>query len=389
VQYGIVKCFLWVLLLIGANSMAQASDVSLKEKIGQMLMLGFRGDELQQDNAIVKAILNRQIGGVILFDYDFVSKTFNHNIKNPIQLAKLTQQLQDYNKQATHGAYPLLIGVDYEGGQVNRLKENYGFPKTLSPAALAKLSLQDAAKYANKMAETLAQAGINLNFAPVVDVNINPDSPVIGKIERSFSSDPNVVAAYAAVFAKAYYEHGILCSYKHFPGHGSATTDTHEGFADVTKTWQVSELEPYKSLFLNPYSCTLVMTAHVVNYHLDSKGYPASLSKAMTQDLLREKLNFQGVVITDDLQMKAISDNYGLPEAVRLAVNAGADILVFGNQLTMGVMQSPEELIELIYNDVQTGAIAESRIDAAYQHVMKLKETLHTTSLPQAAHSTS
>jgi beta-N-acetylhexosaminidase len=354
--------------------MALAQEIPLKEKIGQMLLLGFKGTELQASDTIVQAILNHQIGGVILFDYDFATKTFQHNIRNPEQVAKLTAQLQDYNRQASPTAAPLLIGVDYEGGKVNRLKENNGFPKTLSAADLAKLSLSEAAQYAAQMAETLTQAGINLNFAPVVDVDINPDSPAIGRVGRSFSSDPNVVADYAAVFAKAYYEHGILCSYKHFPGHGSAAGDTHHGFVDVTKTWQVTELEPYKSLLLNPNGCELVMTAHVVNYNLDSAGYPASLSKQITQDLLRDKLNFQGAVITDDLQMKAIADNYSIPEAVRLAVNAGADILVFGNQLANP--QNPQEIIDLIYNDVQNGQIAASRIDEAYQHVMALKEKL-------------
>ncbi len=355
--------------------MALAGDVPLKEKIGQMLLIGFQGAELHPNDAIVHAILNHQVGGVILFDYDFATKTYDHNIKSPTQLAKLTQQLQDYNKQATQSPYPLLIGLDYEGGKVNRLKEKYGFPKTLSAAAIAKLSIKEASQYANQMAETLAQSGINLNFAPVVDVNINPDSPVIGKIERSFSSDPNVVTDYAAIFAKAYNEHGVLCSYKHFPGHGSATGDTHQGFVDVTKTWQVTELAPYKSLLLNANGCALVMTAHVVNYDLDSKGYPASLSKDITQGLLRDKLNFNGVVITDDLQMKAITDNYGVPEAVRLAVNAGADILVFGNQLA-ATSQDPAQIIDLIYNDVQSGQIPQSRIDDAYNHIMKLKETL-------------
>jgi beta-N-acetylhexosaminidase len=360
--------------IIGVNNMALAQEIPLKEKIGQMLLIGFKGAEIQPNDAIVQAVLQHQIGGVILFDYDFETKTFKHNIISADQVTRLTGKLQEYAKQASTTNYPLLIGLDYEGGKVNRLKENYGFPSTLSAADLAKLSLSDAALYARKMAETLAHVGINLNFAPVVDLDINPESPVIGKIGRSFSSDPNVVADYAALFAKAYYEHGILCTYKHFPGHGSATGDTHHGFVDVTKTWQVSELEPYKSLLLNPQGCELVMTAHVVNYNLDSEGHPASLSRPITTDLLRDKLNFQGTVITDDLQMRAITDNYSTEDAVRMAVNAGADILVFGNQLATPV--NPQDLIDMIYNDVQNGQIAESRINDAYQHIMKLKELL-------------
>jgi beta-N-acetylhexosaminidase len=372
-----------LILFTGFNNMAFSEEIPLKEKIGQMLLIGFKGMELHDGDAIVQAILKHQVGGVILFDYDFSTKTFEHNIKSPAQLKKLTGQLQDYTRQAAQSNhqeyYPLLIGLDYEGGKVNRLKEGYGFPKTLSAADIATLSLDEAKQYAEQMAVTLQQNGINLNFAPVVDVNVNPECPVIGKFGRSFSSDPKVVSDYAGLFSKAFYEHGVLCSYKHFPGHGSSNADSHMGFVDVTSTWMQYELDPYKTLLQQSYGCSLVMTAHVVHYGLDSQGYPASLSRAITHDLLREQLNFHGTVITDDLQMKAITDNYGTHEAVKLAVNAGADILVFGNQLA--VPQNPQEIIEMIYQDVKNGEIPESRIDEAYQHVMQLKEQLQKSAL--------
>jgi len=351
----------------------------MKEKIGQMLLIGFKGTELHADDFIVKAILAQRIGGVILFDYDFPTGTYDHNIKNPEQLKHLTSQLQDYTRQAaqdnTNNLYPMFIGIDYEGGKVNRLKENYGFPKTLAAADIGQLSLAEANQYAQQMADTLNQAGINLNFAPVLDVNVNPDSPAIGKLGRSFSADPQKVADYAAIFARAYQEKGIFCSYKHFPGHGSATGDTHAGFVDITQTWKEYELDPYKKLFRQQNGCDMVMTAHVVHYGLDSKGYPASISTPITKELLREKLNFTGLVVTDDMQMKAIADNYGLAEAVRLAINAGADILVFGNQ-QVPAPQDPQEIVDMIYDDVMTGKIRESRIEEAYQRIMKLKEKL-------------
>ena len=348
----------------------------LKEKIGQMLIMGFNGMTLHPDDPIVRAILAQQIGGVILFDYDFQTKKFEHNIQSPEQLKHLTQQLQNYAKQAAatqHNKFlPLFISIDYEGGKVNRLKENSGFPKTLSPAELGLGSRELVEQYAKQMAETLQQAGININFAPALDVNVNPGNPVIGKLDRSFSSDPQEVIECAAIFSNAYHAHGIISVYKHFPGHGSSTGDTHVGFVDVTKTWQESELEPYQQLLQTSSAGLMVMTAHVVHEGLDPAGYPASLSAAITQKLLREKLNYQGVVVTDDMQMKAITDNYGLPEAVRLAINAGADILVFGNQL-VSVPQDPQELVDMIYDDVQAGEIAESRIEEAYQRVMSLK----------------
>lgn len=344
-----------------------------------MLMIGFDGMVLSSDHPITQAILAQQIGGVILFDYNFQTKKFERNIKNPQQLQSLTQQLQNYNelsaKQHQNQLVPLLIGIDYEGGQVNRLKESYGFPKTLSAAELGTGSQEQAIQYADTMAKTLQQAGINFNFAPVVDVNVNPDNPVIGKLARSFSSDPKKVIEYAKIFAAAFKKHGIIFSYKHFPGHGSSLSDTHAGFVDITKTWREYELEPYQQLLKNSEDEAAVLTSHVVHYDLDHQGMPASLSTEITTELLRKKLKFNGVVITDDLQMKAITDNYPVAETVRLAINAGADILVFGNQLVK-TAQDPAELIEMIYSDVKSGKISEHRVDEAYQRIIKLKQNI-------------
>ncbi len=345
------------------------SEQQLKEKIGQMLIIGFKGMEIKPDDAITKAIQAKQIGGVVLFDYDFPTKTFEHNIKSPEQLKNLTTQLQSY------ASTPLFIGIDYEGGKVNRLKESYGFPATISAAEFGKLSDADALKTADQMAQTLKDAGVNLDFAPVVDVNVNPESPAIGKLGRSFSSDANEVSKYARIFSQAFKAKNILCSYKHFPGHGSATGDTHEGFVDVTQTWKEYELDPYKSLISDSDNCGMLMTAHVKHYGLDSKGYPATLSKPILTELLRDKLHFKGVIITDDMQMKAISDVYGLQEAIRLTINAGSDILMFANQLA-AAPQDPAQIVEIIYQDVKSGQISEARIDEAYQRIMELKKNL-------------
>jgi len=366
-------------LLNGCFTMTAAQEVSLKQKIGQMLIIGFKGMELKPDDAVTRAILAQQIGGVILFDWDYQTKTYHHNIQSPKQLSSLTQQLQAYANQAanTHknNLTPLFISIDYEGGVVNRLKEHYGFPKTISAEEIGKGSKEQAYHYAQQMAETLKNNGINMNFAPLVDVNLNPTNPIIGGKQRSFSSDPKDVTNYAAIFSKAYDDQGILCAYKHFPGHGSSTGDTHAGFVDVTATWKEEELIPYDQLLRQPTHCPIIMTAHVVNYKLDEKGYPASISKAITTGLLREKLNFDGVVVTDDMQMKAIADHYGLKEAIKLAINAGVDILIFGNQLSL-TWQDPQEIIDIIYQSVMDNEISERRIDEAYQRVMKLKGKL-------------
>lgn len=342
----------------------------LRHKIGQMLLVGFQGAEVTPDSAIAKAITEQSVGGVILFDYDYQKKTYEHNIRNPEQLKQLTAQLQSFNSNAS---IPLFIGVDYEGGKVNRLKENKGFPKTISAEAMALLPESEAEQYASNMANALKNAGVNLNFAPDVDLNVNPANPVIGKLGRSFSSDASIVAKYASLFADAHAKRGIMSVFKHFPGHGSSTSDSHLGFVDVTSTWQKEELEPYQQLLKDQTNThSMVMTAHVVHQGLDPAGYPASLSKAMTTGLLRQKLHFNSVVVTDDLQMKAITDNYSLKEAVRFAVNAGADILVFGNQLTP-THQDPSEIVNMIHEDVLSGEIPESRIDESYGRIVSLK----------------
>jgi beta-N-acetylhexosaminidase len=346
-------------------------DQGVKTKIGQMLIMGFDGMTLNADNTIVKAIQAQHIGGVILFDYHFQTKQFNKNIQSPTQLKRLTQQLQSYAKNN------LLIGIDYEGGKVNRLKENVGFPKTHTAAELAFFSEEDIKKYADQMAATLSEVGANLNFAPVLDVNINPNNPAVGQLERSFSSDPEKVSHYANIFSAAFRARNIISTYKHFPGQGSSAGDTHLNCVDVTETWQSIELEPYQALLKNA-SQAIVMTAHIINKKLDSDGYPASLSKKMTQDLLREKLHFDGVVVTDDLQMQAITNHYKLEDTVRLAILAGADLLLFGNQLTETPLVA-ENVVELIYQDVVTGKIPIARIEESYQRIVKLKNSLLKT----------
>lgn len=356
----------------------------LKYKIGQMLVMGFDGKHLKQDDAIVQSILNQTIGGVILFDYNFQTKTYQRNIESPSQLKALTTQLQ----QAAHEAaqrhhrpsFPLIISVDYEGGKVNRLKEAYGFPPTLTAEAIGKGTLQQAQQQAANMAATLAEAGINLNYAPVLDINVNPDNPIIGKLERSFSADAQTVCDMAACFVKANHDQGVISVFKHFPGHGSSTRDTHAGFVDITNTWQSTELAPYKKLLGDPsLASVLVMISHVVHRGLDPQGYPASLSSAIITSLLREQLGYRGIVVSDDLQMKAITDQFGLSEAVILAVNAGVDLLVFGNQL-VPTPQSPEVIIDIIYQAILTGTLPEQRIHDAYDRIVAVR-----TSFQQAA----
>jgi beta-N-acetylhexosaminidase len=366
-----------LLSLLGAD-VASSEPLSLRDKIAQMIVIGFEGKQVDEQSPIAKSIQQQHIGGVILFDYHQSHKNFDNNIESPVQVKRLTSALQHINEMTHHHHHhlPLLISVDYEGGERGtRLNPRHGFPKTMSAANVAANGVENANQTAEQMADTMQQAGLNLNFAPVVDVNVNPDSPIIGKVGRSFSENPEEVVTYATIFSEHYRKHQVQCAYKHFPGHGSATLDSHLGFVDVSDTWQARELEPYSQLFKQNGTCGVVMTAHLVNRQLDETGVPATLSYAILTELLRHKLQFKGVVITDDLQMKAIADHYSLDKAVLMAVNAGADMLLFGNQLS-DRPQDPKEVIDLIESKVRTGEISEQRIDAAYQHIVALKDTI-------------
>ena len=347
------------------------NTVSLREKIGQMLIMGFEGDELKTGHPLINALQQDPIGGVILFDYNYQTKQFDKNIKSPEQVKRLNEQLRHFAR----GPHPLIISVDYEGGQVNRLKEAYGFPATLSAADVGRLSLAEATQVAEAMAITLKDSGFNLSFSPILDVNITPDNPIVGALDRSFSTKADEVAKYATVYADQLLRHGVQGAYKHFPGHGSSDADSHLGFVDVTNTWQSCELEAYQRAFAKGNPCGMVMTAHIINRQLDDSGLPATLSHKMLTGILREELHFDGVIITDDMQMKAISDHFGIEDALELAIQAGADMFIFGNQLC-DQPQDPKLIIDIIEEKVVSGNISRHKIDAAYQRIVAFKKTL-------------
>ena len=370
---------LLTLTLLCGWGLSFASGVSLRDKIGQMLIMGFDGKTINENSPIAKSINESHIGGVILFDYNYQTKTFDKNIENPEQVKLLNQQLQSINHIAHlrrhQNNLPLLISVDYEGGKVNRLREQYGFPPTTSAKKMGTMPSAEVNQIATTMAETLQTSGFNLDFAPVLDVNVNPENPIIGKLERSFSDQPETVAKYAHLFSRQFLAHKIQCAYKHFPGHGSSTSDSHLGFVDVTDTWHDDELTPYQLLLAQPNSCKMVMTAHIVNRKLDASGVPATLSRNILTDILRNEFKFDGVIITDDMQMKAIAANYDLETALTMAINAGADMFIFGNQL-VDKPQDPKEIIDIIEKKVALGEISRDRINDAYEHIRKMKQNL-------------
>jgi beta-N-acetylhexosaminidase len=219
----------------------------------------------------------------------------------------------------------------------------------------------------------LAELGINCNFAPVVDLNTNPLNPVIGAIERSFSEDPAVVARHAAAWIEVHRKRGILSCLKHFPGHGSSTADSHLGFVDISDSWEPRELDPYRIL-LQQDMADLVMTGHLFNSNLDG-DHPATLSAPTIDGLLRTRLGYQGVVVSDDMQMRAISDHYGFEEAVCRSLAAGVDMLVFGNNLEVDPDICPKA-IRAIESGIARGILSEERLLKSLERVTHLHERL-------------
>jgi len=264
-------------------------------------MVGFQGLSVDENSPIVRAIREQHIGNVVLFDQDVRNGLGQRNIQSAEQVRILTQSLQSV------ATVPMLIATDQEGGFVNRLKVQYGFQPSFSAQTLGQRNdLAFTQQQADLTARQLGDIGINLNLAPVVDLNINSDSPAIGRVERSFSADPGLVTEHARTFIRAHRNHNILCTLKHFPGHGSSREDTHFDFTDVTQTWSDLELLPYAALITSS-DCDVIMTAHIFNANLDTE-YPATLSYIILTGILRERLGFRGVVISDDMQMKRLHE---------------------------------------------------------------------------------
>lgn len=343
--------------------------MTLRKKIAQMLIIGFPEAALEPHSPITNWLKSDGLGGVLLFDYNMPKQSFGKNLLDKTQIRYLNKQLHAYHSSDL----PLFVALDYEGGVVDRLKHIEDCPVTMSPFQQAQLTDDDFCNEIHGMATTLADLGFNLNFSPVVDLNLNQQEGIIGKLKRSYASDPERVAELASLSVRVFNNKGIVCCYKHFPGHGSAVGDTHEGFVDVTDTYHASELKPYEILIKNNAANAMIMTAHVINRHLDPTGLPATLSYPILTGILRQQLGYDGVIISDDLQMQAISDHYSLEEALRLTINAGADMMIFGNQL--GEHTAPE-VIDCIENMVKSGLISSDRIDEAYQRIVSLKMSL-------------
>lgn len=360
------------------------SQPSLEKMVGQMIITGFHGDGMGENAeefaAISDQIKRGQIGGVILFDVDVSGllakgmtiqeakkQIFSSNIKNMAQVKQLNTQLQSIAPTT------LFIAIDQEGGQIQRLKPEHGFAPIPSHKQLAMGDEKTTYETAYDLGNRLSDMGFNVDFAPLLDVDVNPQSPAIGAKERSFSADPAIVTKHGRAFANGLSDANIAYSFKHFPGHGSAAGDTHDGLTDITKTYQQYELEPYKALLQNASPYTMVMVAHVINNNFDT--LPASLSKPTIQ-MIRD-MGFNGVIVSDDMDMGAITGKYGVDTAIEMAINAGNDILVFGNNLTFDKNRG-RDVNKAIVKMVHDGKIKKSRIRESYNRIKKLKQQIAT-----------
>lgn len=324
------------------------------EKIGQLLFIGLEGPELLDHEA--EFIVRNDIGGVILF---------SRNIQNPKQVFELNSKIQKLS-QKTKSQAPIFIGVDNEGGRVARLKE--GFTKWPPPSALGKVgSTSLAFKYAQSMGEELLAVGFNVNFAPCVDVLTNPENQVIG--DRALHSDPEEVAKIASALVRGYIKSGITPCAKHFPGHGNTLLDSHE---DLPKeqtdlaTLSERELVPFKKVFRSRLE--MVMTSHILFERID-ENWPVTLSSTFLETILKGNYRFRGLVVTDDLDMKALTKNYSSEEIPVRALIAGADILLYCNEF-----DKPPIALEALQKALKDGRISAQRVEESFQKVMNLKK---------------
>lgn len=324
-------------------------ELTLKQKIAQMFITGFSGDNYKS-NKYFMSLLENGLGGVIFF---------TQNIKSDVQLKRVIENL---NKEAS---VPLFLSIDQEGGRVERTEKIHGGKKYLSAKNAYEMGLSFLQNQTKEIALELKQYGLNMNFAPVLDVNTNEKNPIIG--ERAFSSDTNEVITASKVVLKEYEKYSVITVGKHFPGHGDASMDSHKTLPIIDLT-----LEELKEKHIKPFEEAIkqnmpaIMVAHVIYPILDEET-PASLSNKVVTDLLQTELNFDGVIISDDMEMNAVKGLSRLDACIK-GINAGITMFIFRD--------TNKDIFELINNlekAVLDGLIDEKLIDTAIEKIFKLK----------------
>jgi len=338
---------------------------TLEQMAGQMIIVGFEGDSAGDAGvkAVTEDLAAGRLGGVMFLK------------KNVASL----ETVRDMNAQflAASPDLPPFITIDQEGGAVERLTKDVGFTEIPNAAAIASRESPEEAEaiYAD-MAAGLAAGGFTVNFGPVVDLNTNTENQIIARFGRSYSADPDVVTDYATAFITGHRAAGVATALKHFPGHGSSTADSHEGFVDITDTWDPIELEPYQALIAADM-VDMVMVGHL--YHADYTDgdgeTPSSLSPRWIDGVLRGDLGYDGVVISDDLEMGAIRDHFTLEETVTKAVRAGMDILLFSNTADYRPGLT-DEVLAILLAEAEADPEFAGRIEQSHARIVALKSQL-------------
>ena len=317
--------------------------------LGQLFITGFTGLELSDDTSAF--ISQAEIGGVILFA---------PNYENPAQCAELVNQIQE-----SRSGLPLWISTDHEGGRVQRFKKHFTrIPEAGVIAAMNSPRL--AFEIAEVMAKELKAVGINLNFAPVADIATNPKNPIIGN--RAYGSDEDTVSKISTAIVRGHLTNDVQPCVKHFPGHGDTSVDSHLALPKVEtslETMQEREFKPFVKAFKS--HCSMVMMAHILLPHLDPK-FPATLSPTIIREILRKQMRYTRVVISDDMEMKAITDNFGADEAPRLAIEAGCDILIYRSEA------AARSAYGSLQKHLESGKLSPELVLEAAERVRSLKE---------------
>lgn len=349
------------------TSVLDIKKMSLREKVGQMFFVrpealdtsihwneyqDLPDYKLQQVNKTMRDVSkDYPIGGMILYA---------HNIEDEDQLADFIAEIRELNGSP-------LLAIDEEGGRVARIanNENFDVSKYESMAAIAESGdPSEAYKAAFYIGSYVKEYGFDIDYAPVADVNTNPENIVIGA--RAFSDDPETAAEFVVSYLNGLDSAGVIGTLKHFPGHGDVKTDTHSGYAETNKTWEEMlkcEMIPFKAGI--EAGAQMIMTAHIAAPKVTGDDLPATLSSVILQDKLRGELGFKGIIVTDAMDMGAITTQFGNAEAAIKSIQAGVDVVLCSKDFT--------QVFDAVVNAVEKGNIKETRIDESVKRILELK----------------
>ena len=342
----------------GWPAMAEEPEpVSLEHMIGQMLLMGFIGSSAETSGAetVAEHLAQRRIGGVLFL---------RHNVRTREGAEGSAALFGEADPEAW-------LAIDQEGGLVQRLSRDLGY--TWIPRAsqvVEEYGLEGASGLYATGARELRAAGFNMNLAPVADVHEDGNA-VIGRHGRAYGTTGEAISAYAGRFIDAFNAEGVACVLKHFPGHGRSRGDSHDGFVDITATWSEEELDPFVRLIGSGHA-RYIMGGHLTHQQLDPSGVPVTFSTPILTGILRERLGFDGIIMTDDLDMGAIRSHYDQRTAVIRSIQAGNDVIMMSNSAAPDP-ELPQRFVEWVLAALESGDLSEGAIRSSYRRIIAAK----------------